>query len=109
ELIDIQERMHRLRRASQRFRAALSCLGQISHVGDVGDALHHVVHRGAVGREQPFDLVIGIAALPREVTDMPDRAAGTALVLGSTPARNIILPGWVTVTTSENSPFVHSL
>ena len=93
ELIDVQERMHRLRRAGERFRAALSRLGQISHVGDVGDNLHHVVHRGAVGREQPFDLVIGIAALPREVADMPDRAAGTTLVLGSHSGEKYHLAG----------------
>src|SRR5262249_3286411 len=48
--LDIQEGVHGLRSPTQRFCAALSRLREISNVSDVGDDLHHVVHRGAVGR-----------------------------------------------------------
>src|SRR6516162_5060174 len=70
ELIDIQEGVYRLRSPAECFRAALSRLDQISNVSDVGDNLNHVVHRSAVGRQQPLDLVIGVAALASEVAEM---------------------------------------
>ena len=77
--------MHRLRSSTERFRAAFSGLDLITDISDVGDDLHHVIDCSSLGRQQPFDFVIGISALARKVGEMTDASAPAAFIFGADP------------------------
>jgi hypothetical protein len=70
--------------ASARAFSGLDLITDISHVGD---DLHHVIHCSSLGRQQPFDFVIGIPALARKVSEMTDGSAPAAFIFRADPRK----------------------
>lgn len=80
KLVDIQEGMSWPWGTAERFGEALKIGAGRANIGNVGDDLNYVRHRGAVPRESSLDLVERVAALPGNVARIQNRTELTVLI-----------------------------